>query len=266
MQGTFETFVEDGRTRIELTPDDGAPISLLVSGDMLNVTADGKTSGQLLTQGQTGQTAAAMLAKLFAALMLVLMLTSCGSADEMRGMGEAANKAAGGDAGGRSGAIKSKIVGGYMPGDAFAPDVSAERNTTASTAGPTYSIGTVAAGGGADAMSKAIATDPIVVEIKSAMDAEKALPPETRSVERLAALRGELAARVREIGEQAVKASPQITVTGNTMLVIAPSATGTAPPNTTAEDVKAAGEIQGIIGALNRAKGVPEEPTSKPVE
>ena len=159
-----------------------------------------------------------------------------------------------------SGGIDSKLVGGYMPGDIDSWDVKAQRNTTASAAGSSYSIGTVAAGSGAEAMQKAIAADPVVIEIKAAIDAEKALG-ERASSERLATLRGELVARINSIADQAGKAAPQITVTGNTMVVVAPSNTGVTPPPISPEDAKAAAEIQGIIGAARSQSPPTSQPT-----
>lgn len=265
-EGTYQIVLEDGAPVIHLSPDGGgSPVRLLLVGDTAHVTAADVTSGPNILQGQSGQTAAAAIRATLGILLIVLMaaFTGCASDDGMGGMGTAANRATGGDASGKSGGIDSKIVGGYMPGDIDSWDVKAQRNTTASSAGPTYSIGTVASGGGADAMQKAIVADPIVTEIREQIAGEKALG-EKASPERLQILRGELAARVKEITDAAVRATPQITVTGNTMVVVAPSNTGVTPPPVSAEDAKAAAEIQGIIGAARSQGAAP--PTSQPTK
>ena len=262
-EGTYQIVLEDGAPVIQLTPDGGgSPLRLLLLGDTAHVTAADVTSGPNILQGQSGQTAAAAIRATLGILLIVLMaiFTGCASDDGMGGMGTAANRATGGDASGKSGGIDSKLVGGYMPGDIDSWDVKAQRNTTASSAGPTYSIGTVASGGGADAMQKALAVDPIVVEIREQIAAEKALG-ERASSERLATLRGELVARINSIADQAGKAAPQITVTGNTMVVVAPSNTGVTPPPISPEDAKAAAEIQGIIGAARSQSPPTSQPT-----
>mgnify|MGYP000461613777 FL=1 len=262
-EGTYQIVLEDGAPVIQLTPDGGgSPLRLLLLGDTAHVTAADVTSGPNILQGQSGQTAAAAIRATLGILLIVLMaiFTGCASDDGMGGMGTAANRATGGDASGKSGGIDSKLVGGYMPGDIDSWDVKAQRNTTASAAGSSYSIGTVAAGSGAEAMQKAIAADPVVIEIKAAIDAEKALG-ERASSERLATLRGELVARINSIADQAGKAAPQITVTGNTMVVVAPSNTGVTPPPISPEDAKAAAEIQGIIGAARSQSPPTSQPT-----
>lgn len=62
-RGTFEV-IDQGQNivlRLEEDGEDAKPIFVFVEGDTAYVTANGKTSGPLVSQGQTGQSAQAAL-------------------------------------------------------------------------------------------------------------------------------------------------------------------------------------------------------------
>ena len=263
MNGEFEISHDPTNPNvpvIELTPAGGAPVRLALIGDSAFVTANDSTSGPNIVQGQNGQTAAAALRAAFGllAIMLVFVL-GCANPDGMGGMGEAAAKASGGDAGGRAGSIESDIVGGYMPGDIEAWRVTAQRNTTASKAGDVYSAVTVNAASGASALREAVASDPVLGLIRDEIAALKTAERTPETTARLDALRAELAARVKELETAAAKASPSITIGDVHQEVTASPTIGKDPPAVTTADAAAAAEIKGVIGAA-------KSPETKPAQ
>lgn len=185
--------------------------------------------------------------RLIVLLCFIVLGLGCGSGEEMKNMGEAANRAAGGDAAGRSGSIDSEVVGGYMPGDINKVDVQPQRNTTATAAGDTYTGVTIATGSGATAIRESLENDPILKMYQRELDSLNSA--ESRPVARIDALNAALIARIKEIEQAAMKATPSVTVTGNTMVVIAPRNVGKDPPVNTTEDASMAKELVPVIEA-----------------
>lgn len=198
-------------------------------------------------------------------MMVWVLVAMCGCAsDGMAGMGEAAQKASGGDASGRAGSVDSKVVGGYMPGDIESWDVKAQRNTTSTKAGDVYTGVSITAGSGANALREAVASDPIVVMLREEISSLRQLPIEQRPLDRLDALRKELTERIKDIETAAAKATAGITVGDVHQEVKAEAMVGKDAPPVTPADGAAAKEITSVIHA---GKGTPEsQPTSQPVQ
>ncbi len=188
------------------------------------------------------------ISRLFVLGMMFAAL-GCGSGDEMGRMADAGSRATGGDASGRSGSIDSDVVGGYMPGDINKIDVQPQRNTTATAAGDNFSGVTVNAAGGAAAVREAMAADPLLRSYQREIDELSETTAESRPTERIDALRSAIAARAKEIEQAAARSAPTITVTGNTMVVVAPRVVGKDPPATTEADASLAKEIVPVIEA-----------------
>lgn len=256
MKGEFEAISEGNDVLLNLTPEGRDPVRLLIRGDQAHVTVEEKTSGSNVMQGQSGQTAASALRAVLALLMLFFAF-GCASDDGMKGMGDAAAKATGGDASGRAGSIDSKIVGGYMPGDIESWDVKAQRNVTASKAGDVYSAVTVNAGSGAAAMREAIAADPVLGLIRDEIAALKNAERTPETTARMDALRHEMADRVKELETTAAKSSPNITIGDVHQELKIDSMVGKDPPVTTPADAEIAQGVEKLIGT---AKGAESQP------
>lgn len=142
--------------------------------------------------------------------------------------------------------------------EAWSLDV--QRNTSAQAAGATYSLASVAGGGGG-LKTDEIDADPIVQMIRAEIAAAEIPVGEAwvRPVERIDALRAELAARLEVLtkARQAVQAAPS--VTGNVMIVVAPQGIGGAQPATSEVDATLAGQVAGILEAARGATSRPAQ-------
>lgn len=201
-------------------------------------------------------------------LVFLCMLTqvACATPDDVTKGADAANRAASGGAESSTGSKRVDFAAQYSnTGDNSLENwkVEAQRNTSATKSGDVYTGVTIAAGGGAAALQAAIAADPLVQSYKAEIDALAESPAESRPVERLDQLRIALAARLKEIGDAAARSSPNVTISGTTMTITAPSTIGAPPQPLTEIDAKTAGEVKSIIEA---GKPKPPEPTSQPAQ
>lgn len=183
----------------------------------------------------------------------VLITLGCQSGEDMVPLADAANRASGGEASGKSGSLTTKFTGGYTTtGDLTnnAQEVNAQRNNTVTKAGDVYNNVSLAVGGGPKALQEAIEADPIVSIIRAEIASLNESTAESRPVERIRELTAELKARVREIEAASAKATPSVTISGATQTVTAPSNTGTPAPDITANDVEASKGIKPIVDAI----------------
>jgi hypothetical protein len=195
---------------------------------------------------------------------LCFCLVSCASSEDLKPIAEAGNASKGGDAESSTGQrrVDSNLKAGVTTtGDNQIDDhgttVEAQRNTSATGSGSTYSAVTIAAGGGADALQKRIDSDPIVdlLTVQIAAESAKTEPDQGR----IDALAARLEARLTRIEESAARSQQAIHVSGVNQTVTAPSNVTSTPSPLNEADAKAAGEIATVIDS---AKG--KEPESKP--
>lgn len=203
---------------------------------------------------------AATLGRLCIVVFCLALLTvpSCASPDDIRPIADAAARSGGGSTDSETGSKKIDLAAQVsQTGDQTADNRSLEtqRNSSNTAAPTTYTIGTVVTGGSGAALKKAIDEDEIVKSIREQIVelAEAAKGAETQPTAEIAALRSELHARIRELTQiETARSSAPVTITGNTMIVISPSAQGRDPGATdegTAKLAEGAAKIAaGIMG------------------
>lgn len=200
--------------------------------------------------------------------VFVVAFCGCSSADDLKSVADAAVRASGGTADAATGSKRIDLSAqvsqtGDQTQEAWKLEV--QRNTSSQAAGATYSLASLAGGGGG-LKTDEIDADPIVQMIRGeiaaaeapAVDADGVSLP--RPVARIDALRSELAARLEVLvkAHRDSQAAPQ--VTGNVMIVLAPQGIGGAQPQTSEVDANLAGQVAGILQA---AKGATSRPTDQ---
>lgn len=210
-----------------------------------------------------------MLRPLILCLFLIaLLMPGCASSDDIKGAADAANRAAGGEASGSAGSKAIDLVAGVsQTGDIQneAWKVSAQRNVSNTAAGSTYAAVSMASGGGAEALQRAIASDPIIALIKVEIAKADTGAPEMAA--RMDALRAELTARVTSLTEASQRQSTPAVVHDVYQIVLSPSALGRDQPGITAEDTIAAQQIaEAIRAGKNQSAKPPAPPTTQPVQ
>lgn len=194
---------------------------------------------------------------------MLATVCACSSADDVKSLADAANRASGGGADAATGSREIDLSAqvsqtGDQTQEAWSLDV--QRNTSAQAAGATYSLASVAGGSGG-LKADEIDADPIVQMIRAEIAAAEIPVGEAwvRPVERIDALRAELAVRLDVLAKarQAVQAAPS--VTGNVMIVVAPQGIGGAQPATSEVDAALAGQVAGILEAARGATSRPAQ-------
>ncbi len=192
------------------------------------------------------------------------VFAGCASSDDIKGAADAANRAAGGEASGSAGSKAIDLNAGVtQTGDVEidAAKVSAQRNISNTAAGSTYSAVTIASGGGAEALQRAIAADAIVKSLSAEIQDLTAVNREERPTQRIDDLRAALAARVEKLETELSKSTQPTEIHDVVQIVVAPSALGRDPGGTTQEDVSLA---RYVADAMRAAKGLSPAPPQSP--
>lgn len=188
-------------------------------------------------------------------IVFVAMLVSCAGSDDIKGVADAANRAAGGGADAATGSRQIDVAAGVsQTGDVSteAWKVSAQRNMSNTAAGDQFTAVSMAQGSGQAAAERAIANDPVVKLIQEEIAFLAQSPAESRPTERLDSLRAELAARLKVLDEAHARSITPAVVHDVTQIVIAPSAIGRDQPEVTAADGELAKQISQVIDAAKR--------------
>lgn len=207
------------------------------------------------------------------AIVLFVVATpsfGCASPEDVGPIADAAARSGGGSTDSETGSKKIDLAAQVsQTGDQTADNRSLEtqRNSSNTAAPTTYTIGTVVTGGSGAALRKAIDEDEIVKSIREQIAELSAAAEgaETQPTAEIAALRSELHARIRELTQiETARSSAPVTITGNTMIVISPSAQGRDPGATDDGTTKLAEGAARIAAGIMGVEPPETSATSKP--
>lgn len=190
--------------------------------------------------------------------------SACSSADDLKETAAAAQRTQGGGAEGSAGNKEVDFNAALsQTGDVTNQPVSVRASRTISTtsAGDTFAAVSVQGSGAPEALRQAIDADYVVVALKSEIaalaqkDGEETPEEWAAKAERRDKLRGELAARMKELADRPQSPAPPIHIGSVVSVVVAPKALGREELQTTADQANAIGDA--VKSAVEAAQSRP---------